>query len=82
MNRLAGLLFSHTRSIQVFKYKDKVVYEIPLMSNEVFSKAPPSIEHSYGSIQISYPVVEWIKSQSSQNASPSLTVSKEIQTLR
>lgn len=69
MNRLAGLLFSHTRSIQVLQYKDRVIYEIPLMYGETIRPLKPEVILSDHSIKITFPSVEWKDLQSSQSAS-------------
>ena len=74
MNRLAGIIYTHTRSINVMMYANRVVYEIPLMYNETISAAKPTIEVKDKMISISFPNIEsgvWTKSQSSQNVSTS-----------
>ena len=84
MNRLFGLLYTHVRSIQVLHYKDKVIYEIPLLYGETINNIKPTINATERTIIISYPKDNhlfstenrWTKSQPSQSASTSVTSSK------
>lgn len=69
MSRFLGVVFSHTRSIQVYHYKDKVVFDIPLLLGETIRAINPEIYKKEGGVEISFCNVEWIKFKDLQNAS-------------